>query len=107
MRVQKTYLWYCGISWTLWLITIILTFFSGNAFDVHNEALYNFTNTLSNVMVLISWIPLHPILCMIALHHSNKNNHVSYSLFNGLSLVFTTVLAFLLFLNHIRLTGGV
>ena len=40
MRIQKCYVGYCAVTWLLWLATLILTAFSGNAFDVHNESLY-------------------------------------------------------------------
>lgn len=106
MRVQKVYNWYCGISWFLWLLTLILTVFSGNGYHIRNEALYIFVCNLSRVLTLVSFIPVHPVLCIMALHWSNKNNRVGYSIFNGTSFIFTTVLAILLFLNQVALSGA-
>ena len=107
MRTQKIYIGYCIVTWTLWLTVIVLTVFSGNAFDVKNMALYQFTNSLSNISVLLSWIPIHPVVCIIASGFASQKRLTGYIIFNVVSFVVTTVLAFGLLMHHIVLIGGV
>ena len=107
MRIQKCYIGYCIATWLLWGTTLVLAAFSGNAFDVHNEALYHFVNELSNISVFISWLPVHPILFLISLISSVKHKQIGYTAFNITSIIFTTILAFALLVRHIWLIGGV
>lgn len=107
MRIQKCYIGYCAVTWLLWITTLVLAVISGGAFDVHNEALYHFVNKLSNISVLISWIPIHPILFILSLISSMKNKRKSYTVFNIFSIVLTTILAFAIIISHVFLTGGV
>ena len=107
MRIQKCYVGYCAVTWLLWFTTLVLVPISGGAFDVHNEALYYFVNKLSNISVLISWIPIHPILFILSLISSIKNKCTGYTTFNIVSIILTTILAFAILGFHVWLTGGV
>ena len=107
MRIQKCYIGYCAITWLLWITTLILVPISGGAFDVHNEALYYFVNKLSNISVLISWIPIHPIFFILSLISSIKNKRKGFTAFNIVSIILTTILAFAILGNHVWLMGGV
>ena len=107
MRVQKTYIGYCIVTWFLWITTFILSIISGNAFEVHYETLYQFTITLSSVSLLISLIPVHPILFIFALISSIKNKRKGYIAFNIFSILLTTVLAATVLGFHVWLIGGV
>ena len=107
MRIQKCYIGYCAITWLLWITTLVLVPISGGAFDVHNEALYHFVNKLSNISVLISWLPVHPVLFILSLVSSIKNKRKGYIAFNIFSILFTTILAFAILGFHVWLIGGV
>ena len=107
MRIQKCYMGYCAVTWLLWITTLVLVPISGGAFDVHNEALYHFVNKLSNISVLISWVPVHPVLFILSLVSSIKNKRKGYIAFNILSILFTTILAFAILGFHVWLIGGV
>ena len=71
MRIQKCYVWYCGISWFLWGAIIILTLIACAGYHVHHPALYRFLPNLSAPILLISLIPVHPILSVISLASSS------------------------------------
>ena len=107
MRIQKCYIGYCAVTWLLWVTTIVLVPISGGAFDVHNEVLYDFVNKLSNISVLISWIPVHPVLFILSLVSSIKNKLKGYIAFNISSFLFTTVLSIVVLGFHVWLIGGV
>ena len=96
MRIQKCYVGYCAVTWLLWIATLVLVPISGGAFDVHNKALYHFVNKLSNISVLISWLPIHPVLFILSLVSSIKNKRKGYTAFNIFSIILTTILAFCL-----------
>ena len=107
MRIQKCYIGYCAVAWFIWIATLILAPICGNAFDVRNEALYYFVNKLSNISVLISWIPVHLILFIPSLISSIKNKKKGYVAFNIASVILTTVLSIAILINHTWLIGGV
>ena len=107
MRIQKCYIGYCAVTWLLWIITIVLVPVSGSSFDVQNEALYYFVNKLSNISVLISWIPVHPVLFILSLISSIKNKRKGYTVLNIACFIFTALLAFAILGNHVWLIGGV
>ena len=107
MRIQKCYIGYCAVTWLLWVTTIVLVPISGGAFDVHNEALYYFVNKLSNISVLISWIPVHPVLFILSLVSSIKNKRKGYIAFNISSILLTTALSIVVLGFHVWLIGGV
>jgi len=107
MRIQKCYIGYCSVTWLLWITTLVLAVISGGAFNIHNEALYYFVNKLSNISVLTSWIPVHPVLFVLSLVSSIKNKQKGYTAFNIASIIFTTILAFVLLVRHVWLIGGV
>ena len=107
MRIQKCYIGYCAVTWLLWIATLILVPICGNAYDVRNEALFHFVNKLSNISVLISWIPIHPILFILSLISSIKNKKKEDVAFNIASIILTTILAVDILINHIWLIGGV
>ena len=107
MRIQKCYIGYCIATWLLWGTTLVLAVFSGNAFDVHNEALYHFVNKLSSISLLLSLIPVHPVLFILSLISSVKHKRKGYTAFNITSIIFTTIVAFVLLVHHVWLIGGV
>ena len=107
MRIQKCYIGYCAATWLLWITTLVLVPISGGAFNVHNETLYHFVNKLSNISVLISWIPAHPILFILSLIFSIENKRKGYTAFNIFSIILTTILALAILGNHVWLIGGV
>ena len=107
MRIQKCYIGYCAVTWLLWITTLVLVPISGGAFDVHNEALYYFVNKLSNISVLISWIPVHPVLFILSLIFSVKNRKKGYTVLNITCFILTAVLAVAILGNHVWLIGGV
>lgn len=107
MRIQKCYVGYCAITWLLWIATLGLVPISGGAFDVHNETFYCFVNNLSNISLLISWVPVHPVLFILSLVTSIKNRRKRYIVFNISSIIITTILAISILGNHIWLIGGV
>ena len=107
MRIQKCYVGYCAVTWLLWLATLILAAFSGNAFDVHNESLYYVVNKLSSAALLLSWLPIHPILFILSLVSSIKNKREGYTSFNIFSIILTTILAIAILGCHVWLIGGV
>ena len=103
MRIQKCYIGYCAVTWLLWITTLVLVPIS----DIHNETLYYFVNKLSNISVLISWIPVHPILFILSLVSSIKNKREGYTSFNIFSIILTTILAIAILGCHVWLIGGV
>ena len=107
MRIQKCYIGYCAVTWLLWIATLVLVLISGGAFDVHNKALYHFVNKLSNISVLLSWLPIHPILFILSLISSIKNKRKGYTSFNIISIGLTTILAIAILGCHVWLIGGV
>lgn len=107
MRIQKCYIGYCIATWILWITTLILAAFSGGAFDVHNEALYYIVLGLSSASVLLSWIPIHPVLFIRSLVSSIKNKREGYTSFNIFSIILTTILATAILGCYVWLTGGV
>lgn len=107
MRIQKGYIGYCSVTWLLWIVTLVLAAISGGAFDVHNEALYYFVNKLSSISLLLSWIPIHPILFILSLVSSIKNKREGYTSFNVFSIILTTILAIAILGCHVWLIGGV
>lgn len=107
MRIQKCYIGYCIATWLLWVTTLILTEISGGAFDIHNETLYYFNYKLYGVSLLLSWIPIHPVMFIISLIYSIKNKRAGYISFNGISIIISTMLAVAILGSYVWLIGGV
>lgn len=105
MRVQKIYKWYCYVTWVLWLVTLILIFFSGSAYDVRIPQLHRFTVSLSRIPLLISLIPVHPVLCIAAMVSSVRAGRGRETIFHLISFVFTTILVVFLYAYYVWLTG--
>lgn len=106
MRIQKGYVWYCGISWFLWGAIIILTLIACDGYHVHNLPLYRFLPKLSSPLLLISFIPIHPVLSIISLVSSIKNKRNGYITFNIISMILTPILWVFFLAYHAVLVGA-
>ena len=106
MRIQKGYVWYCGISWFLWGAIIILTLIACDGYHVHNLSLYRFLPNLSAPILLISLIPVHPILSVISLASSIKHKRNGYLTFNIISMILTPILWLFCLAIHAILVGA-
>jgi hypothetical protein len=106
MRIQKCYVWYCGISWFLWGAIIILTAIACAGYHVHHPALYRFLPKLSSPLLLISLIPVHPVLSVISLASSIKNKRNGYLTFNIVSMILTPILWLFCLAIHAILVGA-
>ena len=106
MRIQKGYVWYCGISWFLWGAIIILTAIACAGYHVHHPALYRFLPKLSSPLLLISLIPVHPVLSIISLVSSIKNKRNGYITFNIISMILTPILWLFCLAIHAILVGA-
>ena len=106
MRIQKCYVWYCGISWFLWGAIIILTAIACTGYHVHHPAMYRFLPNLSAPILLISLIPVHPVLSVISLVSSIKNNRNGYITFNIISAILTPILWVFFLAYHAVLMGA-
>lgn len=106
MRVQKCYRWYCVISWSFWIITILLAFLSGGPYEVHNLDFYHFVVKLSVVSFTSVLIPVHPVLFVWSLISSIKHKHEADIVFNVCSILVTTILAFFVIAYHAWLVGA-
>ena len=106
MRIQKGYVWYCGISWFLWGAIIILTAIACAGYHVHHPALYRFLPKLSSPLLLISLIPVHPVLSIISLVSSIKNKRNGYITFNIISMILTPILWVFCLAIHAILVGA-
>ena len=106
MRIQKCYVWYCGISWFLWGAIIILTAIACAGYHVHHPALYRFLPNLSSPILLISLIPVHPVLSVISLASSIKNKRNGYLTFNIVSMILTPILWLFCLAIHAILVGA-
>lgn len=106
MRIQKCYVWYCGISWFLWGAIIILTIISYRGYHIQHPALYRFLPKLSAPLGIISLIPVHPILSVISLASSIKNNRNGYITFNIISMILTPILWVFFLAYHAVLVGA-
>ncbi len=107
MRLQRTYIGYCAVTWALWAFTLALSLFSGGAYDVRNEVLYPFALKFSSISLFVSLVPLHPVLFVCALIYSIKNKREGYTSFNAFAVILSTILALGVLANHVYLTGGV
>ena len=103
MRIQKCYVWYCGISWFLWGAIIILT---AIACDGYHAALYRFLPKLSAPLGIISLIPVHPVLSAISLVSSIKTNQNGYIAFDIISMILTPILWVFFLAYHAVLMGA-
>ena len=106
MRVQKCYIWYCVVSWFLWGAIIILTLIACTGYHVHHPALYRFLPNLSSPILLISLIPVHPVLSVISLASSIKNKRNGYLTFNIVSMILTPILWLFCLAIHAILVGA-
>lgn len=106
MRIQKGYVWYCGISWFLWGAIIILTAIACDGYHVLNPVLYRFLPNLSSPLLLISLIPVHPVLSVISLVSSIKNKQNGYITFNIIGMILTPVLWLSCLASHAVLVGA-
>ena len=106
MRIQKGYVWYCGISWFLWGAIIILTAIACAGYHVHHPALYRFLPNLSSPILLISLIPVHPVLSVISLASSIKSKRNGYLTFNIVSMILTPILWLFCLAIHAILVGA-
>ena len=106
MRIQKGYVWYCGISWFLWGAIIILTLIACDGYHVLNPMLYRFLPKLSSPLLLISLIPVHPVLSVISLVSSIKNKQNGHITFNIISMILTPILWFVFLSYHAVLMGA-
>ena len=105
MRIQKTYIGYCICTWCLWCLPPLLSLFCGNAYIATNIAFFNFTSKFAAIALVVSWIPMHPVLFVAALISSMKHkrhNHVSFNIF---SFLFTTIVAFFYLVFYVWLCG--
>ena len=105
MRVQKCYIWYCGISWFLWGAIVILTIISCRGYHIQHPALYRSLSKLSAPLGIISLIPVHPILSVISLASSIKHKRNGYITFNIISMILTPILWFV-FLAYLAVLMG-
>lgn len=106
MCIQKGYVWYCGISWFLWGAIIILTLIACDGYHVHNLPLYRFLPKLSSPLLLISFIPIHPVLSIISLVSSIKSKRNGYITFNIISMILTPILWLSCLASHAVLVGA-
>ena len=73
MKFQKFYIWFCSISWVVWLTSIV-------TFDIFWK--YSIFDSTASIFALISAlfsiIPTHLVFFVIALVKSikEKNNHI-------------------------------
>ena len=105
MRIQKIYIGYCAVTWTLWAVTLILCLISGNAYNVLNADLFPFARDLSGKAWALSMIPVHPVLFGISLFYSIRNKREGYTAYNYFSIILSTFFAVLLLGNYVGMCG--
>ena len=101
MKFQKFYIYFCSLTWAVWLTSIV-------ALDIFWKQSI-FSNTVS-IFALISGLfsitPTYLILSVIALVKSTKAQHRSYTIFNIISMIITCILGSLNFIYCIVYHSG-
>ena len=105
MRSQRIYTGYSVLIWFVILIFFILMYFSGNAYDVRNEALYLMICQLSRWIALILLIPIRTVLCIIASVQSARRQMQKQVVFNIATFFITSILIFVWFAYYCLLNG--
>ena len=106
MRIQKCYIWYCIATWSLWGISILLALATGGGYNIQDIALYQFVLTISSIALVSAFIPIHPILFIIALCFSIKHKRWNHIVFNICSILFTSLLAFCVLAHYAYMIGA-
>lgn len=91
MRIQKSYVAYCALSWGAWLLCWFLCYTNGTAYGYVNEAVWRFSLDFSRFWVILGLIPIHPVLFFAAAFQSSKYKHKGYMLFNLISFFITAI----------------
>ncbi len=105
MRIQKCYIGYCIATWSLWGIALILGLLSGPAYNIRCEALWPVAYEFTRICVIISWIPVHPVLFIWALISSLRHHREGHTSFNIFSMMLTTILALAVFISYVAVSG--
>ena len=106
LRIQKFYIGYCIATWSLWGISILLAIVTGGAYHVQNISLYQFVLTISHIALISTVLPVHPILFVICLCTSIRHKRGGHTLFNICSILFSSLLAFLVFAYYAYMIGA-
>ena len=107
MRIQKCYIWYCFVTWSLWGISIILSLCARTDLGTTNTSLFPIALIFSKLSIFIYFLPFQLILFILSLIRTIKQkngNGIAFSI--GLFII-TTVFSFFLIVTHVWLTGGV
>ena len=103
MKFQKFYIYFCSLSWVIWLISIVTldAFWNYSIFD-------STVSKLALISGLFSITPIYPVFSIIALVKSIKSKNKLYIIFNIISMIITFILGFLNFIYCIvYYSGGV
>lgn len=103
MKFQKFYIWFCSLSWIVWLISIV-------TLDIFWK--YSIFDSTASKLVLISGLfsitPTYLVFFIIALIKSIKAKNKSYIIFNIISMIITFILGLLNFIScTVYYSGGV
>ena len=101
MRFQKFYIWFCSISWVVWLTSIVTydIFWKYSIFD-------STASIFALILALFSIIPTHFVFSVIALAKSIKAKIESHVTFNVISMIITFILSSLNFICCIVYYSG-
>ena len=104
MKFQKFYIWFCSLSWVVWLISIVTL----SAFWNHSIFDSIVVSKLAWISGLFSITPTYPVFSVIALVKSIKAKNKPYIIFNTVSMIITLILGFLNFICcMVYYSGGV
>lgn len=96
--IKKIYAWYCFVLWGLWSVGLGATAISKFRFLHENQALFwDFVLPYNDILHIISYIPIAPILFLIAFVQNKRANQR-----NGRT-VFLFLLTALLWLVYLSL----
>ena len=81
MKFQKFYIYFCSLSWAVWLISIITLdlFWKYRIFD-------STYSVLAAISAIFTILPIHLIFSVIALVKSIKAERYAYMAFNIISM---------------------
>ena len=101
MKMFRVYKWDCMIRWGLFGLVVLFAFLSGDSIG-----LIDYPVSLSgSTLFLYIFVPIHPILWLIALIVSIKNKKVPQIVFSVIAPIVSVVFLFFLFVIHVYKTG--
>ena len=104
--MKRQHMILCVVLWGLWGLGLCFTGVSRFVFQHNNDLLFwKIVIPYNQIVQLVSFIPLEPLFCILAICDSKKAKHPYYS------AIILCVVTFLLWLMYITLyiwwTGGI